>query len=565
MGGGLNAALNAGRTSLQTNQKAIEITGLNVANVNTEGYSRQSPNLTPYPSLNFGDFFIGTGVQVGSVGRSHDVFLAGQITDKSAEVGLENSMSSPLSELERVLGIGDGSLSDQFDDFFDSWRQLSTNPSGEVERQAVLQQGESIGNSFTSVYNETQQVVKNINTTLVSKIDGLNLALDEVADLNSRISAIEMSGQDANSDRDRRDLLLNSICETIGARSFETSSGTMSVQLPNGMPLVEGNMANHIVGVYSGTDVNIELEVGTTNIDLGRNAMGGEFRGLYEVRDVIIPDVVNRLDQLAYTFATEVNAAHNAGTDLNGNAGEDFFYQPVDQLDASASLTMNITSTSQIAAGSSPGSLVSQGYDDAAALEFGTGNIVVDINGVLTTVVIDDSVLGAENNSVTGVAAALNGIAGITATVNPNDNTLVVTPANHDDVVTIDSSSLVGGTYSLPSFTSVDLTPGDNTNVLSLLQLEQDTLSGLGGNDTFVSFYGKIAATIGIETARNLQAQEGYTDSLDQLQNLRDGIDGVSLEEEMINLMQYQKGFEASAKFLATVDEMMATLLTIKR
>ena len=75
--GGLNAALNSGRTSLQTNQKAIEITGLNIANVNTEGYSRQSPNLTPYPALNFGDFFIGTGVTVGSVRQreQHDQYF----------------------------------------------------------------------------------------------------------------------------------------------------------------------------------------------------------------------------------------------------------------------------------------------------------------------------------------------------------------------------------------------------------------------------------------------------------------------------------------------------------
>ena len=74
-----------------------------------------------------------------------------------------------------------------------------------------------------------------------------------------------------------------------------------------------------------------------------------------------------------------------------------------------------------------------------------------------------------------------------------------------------------------------------------------------------------IAATVGVETARNRQAQQGFEDSLIQLQNLRDGIDGVSLEDEMINLMQYQKGFEASAKFLSTVDEMMGTLMTLKR
>ncbi len=459
---GLNAALNSGRTSLQTNQKAIEITGLNVANVNTEGYSRQTPNLNPYPALSFGDFFVGTGVTVGSIGRSHDVFLDGQIKSKSSDVGLESSMANPLAELERVFGIGDGSLSDEFDQFFDSWRQLSTNPGGEVERQMVLQRGELIGNSFSNVYNETQQVVKNINATIVSKIDGVNLRLDEVAQLNNRISSLELSGQDANSDRDRRDMLLKDLSEMIGATSFETSKGTATVQLGNGMPLVEGTEASHIVANYSATDVNLELNVGTTNIPLDRTAMGGEFRGLYEVRDVTIPDVVNRLDQLAYSFATEVNTMHQAGTDLNGNPGQDFFVQPAAVLDASSSLQMNITLTSEIAAGTSAAS-------------------------------------------------------------------------------------------------------GDNTNALSVLQLEQQQVAALGGNDTFVSFYGKITSTVGVEAARNRQAQQGYEDSLIQLKNLRDGIDGVSLEDEMINLMKYQKGFEASAKFLSTVDEMMGTLMTLKR
>ncbi len=326
MAGGLNAALNSGRTSLQTNQKAIEITGLNVANVNTEGYSRQTPNLNPYPSLNFGGFFVGTGVTVGSVGRSHDVFLDGQIKDKSSEVGLESSMANPLAELERTIGIGDGSLSDEFDKFFDAWRQLSTNPGGEVERQMVLQRGQLIGNAFANIYNETQQVVKNINNTIVSKIDGVNLRLEEVAQLNNRISSLELSGQDANSDRDRRDFLLKDLSQSIGARSFETSNGTVSVQLPNGMPLVEGTKATKIAGIYNGTDIDLELQFGATNIALDRNAMGGEFRGLYNVRDVTVPDVVNRLDQLAYNFATEVNNQHSAGTGLDGNTGVNFLY-----------------------------------------------------------------------------------------------------------------------------------------------------------------------------------------------------------------------------------------------
>ncbi|MBE9486675.1 MAG: flagellar hook-associated protein FlgK [Chloroflexi bacterium] len=456
---GLNAALNSGRTSLQTNQKAIEITGLNIANVNTPGYSRQTPNLTPYPALNFGDYFIGTGVEVGSVKRSHDVFLAGQITTKSAEVGYESAMANPLAELERVVGIGERSLSDELDKFFDSWRQLSTNPGGEVERQQVLQRGELAADAFTSVYNETQGVRKNINATIDSMVDGVNLHLDEVAQLNVRIAAIEAVGQDANSDRDRRDFLLKDLSQMIGARTFETSTGSATVQLGNGMPLVEGGQVTPVQAVSSGVDTNLELVFGTTTITLGRDALGGELGGLYEVREVMIPDVVNRLDQLAFTFASEVNTQHQVGTGLDAVAGRDFFVALGGVAGSASSLSMSVTATSEIAAGNSSA-------------------------------------------------------------------------------------------------------PGDNTNALAILQLEQQQLLG---NDTFVSYYGKLAATVGVETARNRQAKQGFEESLIQLQNMRDGLDGVSIEEEMINLLQYQQGFEASAKFLATVDEMMSTLLTLKR
>jgi flagellar hook-associated protein 1 FlgK len=457
--GGLNAALNAGKTSLMTNQKAIEVTGLNVANINTPGYSRQTPRLTPYPTLNFGDFFTGTGVTVGSIERSHDVFLAGQINEKGVEAGFEDAMTNPLAEIERVIGIGDGSISDEFDKFFDSIRELSTNPGGEVERQLVLQRGTLIGDTFRNTYDELQQVAGNINDNLTSKIDGINARTSEIADLNKRISAIEMTGQDANSDRDRRDMLVKELSGLIGSKSFETSNGNVSVQLPNGMPLVEADQFTAVEGYVSGIDVQLRLKFGGTDIDLDKNALGGEIGGLYEVRDVVIPDIINRLDQLAFSFATEVNAQHQAGTGLDGVTGRDFFTPPAAVAGMSSSLTMAISTTAEIAAGSTKA-------------------------------------------------------------------------------------------------------PGDNTNALSLLSVEQAQTIGA---DNFVSFYGKIAATVGVETARNRQASQGLEDSLVQLNNLRDGIDGVSLEDEMINLLKYQRGFEASAKFLSTVDEMMGTILTLKR
>ena len=455
---GLNAALNSGRSSLQTNQKAIEITGLNVANVNTPGYSRQSPNLTAYPALSFDGFFVGTGVTVTSVARSHDVFLDGQIKGKSGQVGLEKSMSNPLAQIEQAISIGEGSLADEFDQFFDSWRQLSTNPGGEVERQMVMERGELIANTFDNVYGDTQQVRKNINASLASQVEGVNLRLEEVGELNERISALKAAGQDANSPRDRRDLLLKELTGLLGVTSFEDAKGNASVTLSNGLPLVEATTVTTIESFESSNDTQLRLKFGSTDIDLDRTSLGGEFRGLYEVRDVLLPDVVNRLDQLAYTFATSVNSLHQAGTGLDGVSGRDFFAPPAAVAGTASSLSMNLTAATEVAAG-------------------------------------------------TGSA------------------------------------------------------PGDNTNALNLLQLEQQQVLG---SDTLVSYYGKLATTVAVEASRNLQASQGAEDSLIQLENLRDSIDGVSLEDEMINLLKYQQGFEASAKFLATVDEMMGTLLSLK-
>jgi len=466
----LNAALNAGRTSLQTSQKAIEVTGLNISNVNTPGYSRQTPTLSPYPALLMGEFFVGQGVMVTGIERSHDVFLAGQIQDKSAKVGYEGVMESPLEGIERAVSLGDGSIADEFDSFFNSLRELSSNPSGEVERRLVIQQAGLVAAAFHDSVNELDLVQGNINTTMTSMIYGVNLRTAEIAELNNRITAVEAAGQEAAADRDRRDMLSKELAKSIGAIGYETSNGSLSVHLPNGMPLVEASIATPLQGQTVAGNLQLSLMFGETKIDLNKDSVGGEFGGLFQVRDVLIPEVRDRLDQLAYSFTEEVNAQHSLGRDLDGNLAGNFFepYGPIDPL-------------------------IGKPIDAAASM-----NVIIS----------DTTKLGVGGAAGTGA-------------------------------------------------------PGDNENLLTMLGLEQGQT--VGTTDTFVSYYGKITAIVGVEAARNRQAVDGLEDALVQLENLRDGADGVSLEEEMINLLKYQNAFDASAKFLGTIDEMMDTLLSLKR
>lgn len=475
--GGLLNAINAGATALEMNQKSIEIIGNNISNLNTEGYSRQEARLTPYPSMNFGGFFIGNGVRISDVAREHDVFIDQQIKEKAIDFGMQDAMSRPLSELERVFNITDDNLSSNIDTFFDSLQQLSADPSDLVQRNNVILEGQVLSTNFNNTINELSFIQENINDTLISKLDTVNSEIRAIADLNDRIYTIEIHGQTANGARDQRDVLAKSLATTLGAQSYEDARGQLSVQLPGGLPLVQGNMAMSISPVVVGSSLELVLNAGGVTRELTLRNLGGEFKGLVDIRDNFIPELTADLDKLAYELSVQVNLQHEAGAGLNSTTGNIFFNIPPNYV-------------------ASPPAPTATEYAGAARH------------------------MGVALTDPNKIAAAADPLGGTVA-------------------------------------------PGDNRNALLLSNIADNYL--LNGNDNFNSLYGKIAAKVGIESNQNQLSYKGAQDALVQLENFRDGLVGVSLEEEMIELIKFQRGFESSAKFLSTVDDMMGTIMNIKR
>ena len=465
---GLFNALNAARTSLEVNQKSIEIVGNNISNVNTEGYSRQSAQLETYPAVNFGDFFVGQGVKISNVKRDHDVFIQAQLEDKYIDYGYANGQTRTLEELERVFNITDDNLSSDIDKFFDAWQELSASPSDLVLRDTVIQRGALLATTFNNTANGLNTIIGNINDTIISEVDALNATITEIAELNDRIYNIEVRGQMANSARDERDVLVKSLAESLGATTYLDNNGMVNVQLPGGLPLVQGNMPMSLEADTSGANVSLILHAGGVARSLGTNTLGGEMAGMFYMRDEFIPSLSDDLDRLSWEITTQVNAQHVLGSGLDGNPAVNFFVDttvvgPPVYANSARNMATNLTDATQVAAGFPP---------DPAA-------------------------------------------------------------------------------------------PGDNQNALIISNLGEDiTIDGI---DNFNSFYGKMTSQIGIEANQNSLMISGAQDAVDQLENLRDGFVGVSLEEEMISLIQYQRGFESSAKFLTTVDEMMDTLIALKR
>jgi flagellar hook-associated protein 1 FlgK len=472
---GLTSALNAARTSLEVNQKSIEIIGNNIANVNTDGYSRQSPQLAPYPSMNFGDFFVGQGVRITDIKRDHDVFVTNQLISKSADLGYQQGQSQPLSELESLFSITTDNIATGVDSYFDAWQQLSSSPSDLVLRDAVIQNGQQLATDFNNAANGLQTIQSNINDTVISKVDGINTMLSQIADLNDRIYNIEVHGQTANGARDTRDQLAQNLAQLIGAQSYEDSKGMMAVQLPGGLPLVQGTNAMSLQTVTNGGSVDITLQAGGITRTLGEKDLGGELKGIAYIRDTFIPGLADNLDRMAYEISTQVNAQHAAGAGLDSISGRDFFTTPPN---ASATPPANP-------------------WDGAARA---------------MSVAITDA------GQVAAAAA----------------------PAAGDSVA-----------------------PGDNRNALAMSDMNQNYL--IDGIDNFNSYYGRMVSRIGLESNQNQLLLQGAQDAVTQVQNLRDGLSGVSLDDEMISLVVYQRSYQASAKYLSTIDDLMDTMLSIKR
>jgi flagellar hook-associated protein 1 FlgK len=456
--------------------------------------------------------------------------------------------------------VGEENLATEIDRFFDSWQELSTNPSGQVERDMVLQRGEILAAEFNNVSRDLDNVKSNINSTIKSEIDAVNLKLNQIADLNNRIQNVESgTGQSANTFRDRRDVLLQELTYDLGVQSFEEPTGAVNVQLPGGLPLVQSSTALQLEAVEKGDDLDLQLNIGGSSFAVEGKNLGGKFSGLLEVRDELIPSLKEDLDYTAYQMAQEVNQLHEAGEGLDGSSGIPFFQNP--------------------------GRHQSQSYPAEDYAGFSGGVINISIDGNEQTIN-----LAVGSHTLVEVATAIDSVAGVSAATREMDDgsfVLDITPdydtANNSHLsVNVDMSD-INGDYASPQFTMpnyADLmtmavkdpskvaagetsAPGDNRMALDIAALKDK--HAVNGEDTFVSFYGKMAARVGIEASQNRLEQSGAQDSLTQLKNMRDGAAGVSLEEEMIALVKYQRGFEASAKLLTTVDDMMGTVISIKR
>lgn len=359
--------LNQGKGAMSTAQLAIATTSHNVSNANTEGYSRQRVDMVTNDPAPISGHMIGSGVKVGSVTRSNNDFIARRLSEENTSLGKFQGMSEVLDQVEQVFQDEKGQgVADGLNSFFNSVRTLSTQPDSLSLRTAVRESARNLTSRFQGITNGLDQVYEDLNRRIEGAVLDVNHLTNKIATLNQQILEAEASGVNANDVRDSRDLAIQKLSGIIDVKVIPGEKGILNIMSGNAGVLVNGSENfNLLTQREDGTDtlppsvmVKLESVVGSKHKDITNAFDEGSLGGFLQVRDRVVPEMLNRVNTLAYSLTQEVNQVHQNSFGLDSEIGRTFF-NSIDKVDGAArnfAISENLDSDLEtMAAGLRPG------------------------------------------------------------------------------------------------------------------------------------------------------------------------------------------------------------------
>jgi flagellar hook-associated protein 1 len=336
----INSLLFTARDSLIAHQMAISVVGSNIANVNTPGYNRQRADLVSIGAVNVSGLDAQIGVSVNQVSRIYDRYIDSQIIQQQQTTAYSDALLQNLQNIQIILDdTNGGGINETLNQFWASWEDLSNNPSGTLERNALLSRAESLTETLVSYKQSLDSVNTELSRSIVGIIPLINDKLQEIADINGLIIKEGTNKGDLNSILDKRTNALKELGAMVNIAYFDAGDGTINVSLANGQPLLQGTMAQTLSIVENNGKVDIynSNSPGTVVNDA---ITGGTLGAYLELQCSILPGYVDDLNNMTNTLAARVNALHNSGFDANGNIGLDFF-RITDTGNSSGSIGIN--------------------------------------------------------------------------------------------------------------------------------------------------------------------------------------------------------------------------------
>lgn len=323
--------LNTAVSGLLTFQRALSTTSHNIANVNTEGYSRQNVEIATNSPSSLGDSYYGNGSHVDAVARSYDQFLTREVRDTTSIYSGLDKFSELTSHIDDVLADPEGGIAPVMDDFFASIQDVADDPTSSTARIAMLQMGDTLASRFESIDNRFEELEQNINTEIRQVVDEINELVLAIRDVNIALNNANASGnitQQSSDLLDQRDKLLNDLAELVDITVVNEQDNHLSIFIGNGQTVLTDTVAFPLSTQPSVSDPSIDSIAYNgliTVTDISDNLTGGELGGLLDFRRDVLEPTRNALGRTTIAIAEEMNAQMRDGMDLNGSLGQDFF------------------------------------------------------------------------------------------------------------------------------------------------------------------------------------------------------------------------------------------------
>ena len=329
----MSSALNIGSQALNANLSALQVIGHNIANVNTAGYSRQTVEMRSAGYQSMGGFYLGKGVELGTVARMHDAYLTREAQLSSSVASADSERMARLAQLENIFPTGESGLGAAMNDLLNAWSDVASSPTNMAARSVVIGRGEEIASRLRDTAGQLDILTTSARQQVGDTVNNINRLAADIAKINQTILENQGNAGEPNDLLDQRDQLIGELSKLVQVSTVNADDGRINVFVAGSQPLVLGSGAARLAVVpdsIDGSQQRIQFQQGSSTMELDGSALGGKLGGVVQFIDEDLKDVTNQIGRMALALATTVNTQHALGVNLQGGTGEPFFVPPAD-------------------------------------------------------------------------------------------------------------------------------------------------------------------------------------------------------------------------------------------
>jgi flagellar hook-associated protein 1 FlgK len=552
----LFSAIELGKNSLMAQQQVFQIIGHNIANVNTPGYSRQIAQLeTVAPSV-IGLKSGGRGVNLLGIASVRDRFINGQIVGRKQYEGKFNELSSVFTSVEALFTeANDLGISKSLSNFFTGWSNVANQPEDVPSRNSLIYAAQSLSNKIKNSYQQLRDSQKIQDGQIEVLVNEINAIAAEIAELNEKIAYAGNTATPTGDLVDKRDKRIKELSEKVGINVYYNQNNNSATIEVAGRPLVSAGTHNTLSvqknpANYNYFDVYMN-EFGGSAVNITSDIKNGQMEALLLARDTYIPGYIDKLNNLAFNLTYNINAIHQTGYALDTTTTDlNFFAMSTGQGTITATAGNTVTFgglAGNVSTVLNVGDMISIGGQSRRITAINDPNQIT-----IETAFNPDPPIGLpaawEFMNYTNAASMIDVAANIVA-----DPTLIAASGEVD--AGPPPSGAVGDNQ-------IALQLAELINSLNVIDTDNDGVADYG---TFHNYLHSLFSDVGNDSYNATYELESSQSMLAFLENKRDSISAVSLDEEAATLMQAEKAYQAIAQFLGTVNKLTDVLINVGR